>query len=105
MTTAETHHSLPPKYFMNWVGTVTDAATVTDLPVLYPEIPEGADVAEGTDEQAAAEQAEVDGEAAVAAAEEAIPELTPIEDGPPFADEDEEELVVSEWPDPAESGG
>jgi segregation and condensation protein B len=63
-------------------------AAIADLPVLYPEIPED----EADDE--------VDD---VAAGDEAIPELKSIaEQGEADAGED---LVVSEWPDPAESGG
>ena len=82
-----------------------ETAVVTDLPVLYPEIPEGADEAEEGAEEVVAEQSESDAEVAATGEEEAIPELTPVEEGPPYSDEDEEELVVSEWPDPAESGG
>ena len=82
-----------------------ETAVVTDLPVLYPEIPEGADDGEGGAEEMVAEPAEADEEVADAGEEEAIPELMPIEEGPPHTDDDEEELVVSEWPDPAESGG
>ncbi len=67
-----------------------ESAEVTDLPVLYPEVSGGEDEGEITAEEA-------DGEA--------IPELTPIAEGRPYVDEDEEELVVSEWPDPAKSGG
>jgi segregation and condensation protein B len=86
-----------------------DAAVVTDLPVLYPEIPDGAD--EAADE--AAEEVDVDEMSGAVAEDEAIPELTPIQEGSPYPDEgegegeddDEEELIVSEWPDPAESGG
>ena len=82
-----------------------ETAVVKDLPVLYPEIPEGADEAGGGAEEVAAEPAEADEEVAVAGEEEAIPELMPIDEGSPYTDDDEEELVVSEWPDPAESGG
>ena len=82
-----------------------ETAVVTDLPVLYPEIPEGADEAEEGAEEVVAEQSESDAEVAATGEEEAIPELTPVEEGPPYSDEDEEEVVVSEWPDPAESGG
>lgn len=82
-----------------------DTAVVTDLPVLYPEIPEGAEEAEPAAEEAEAEQAESGEEAGPAGEKKAIPELTPIEEGPPYTGEDEEELIVSEWPDPAESGG
>lgn len=61
---------------------------VTDLPVLYPEI------REDTDEEAAAATGD--------ATEDAVPELTPIPEG---TREGEDDLIVSEWPDPAESGG
>jgi len=62
----------------------------TDLPVLYPEIPvDGRPEAETDDGEAAAKAAPGDG------ADEA-PELTP--------EPEDEELIVSEWPDPAESG-
>ena len=80
-----------------------DAAVVTDLPVLYPEVPESAE--ESDAEQAIAEQAESIEEQALSESAEALPELTPLEEGPPYADDGEEELIVSEWPDPAESGG
>ena len=80
-----------------------DTAVVTDLPVLYPEIPEGGE--ENDAEEVIGEQAEDVEEQELAKAAEALPELTPIEEGPPYADDDEEELIVSEWPDPAESGG
>ena len=62
-------------------------AAPADLPVLYPE----------TDSEAAQSATELPD-----LADERIPELTPI---PDELREDEEELVVSEWPDPAESGG
>lgn len=59
----------------------------TDLPVLYPEI------AEDDDDESFDEE---------------IPELAPVAEAAETADDDgskNEELVVSEWPDPAESGG
>jgi len=63
-------------------------AEVTDLPVLYPEISED----EAEDDTADDE-----------AAEDVVPEFTPVaEQGEAEGDDD---LVVSEWPDPAESGG
>ncbi len=66
----------------------------TDLPVLYPEIP-----AEEADDSSA------DSEAAPAETsvnpEDDIPELTPIDSD---SDEVADDLVVSEWPDPAEIG-
>ncbi len=58
----------------------------TDVPVLYPE---------GSEEPT--EPAEL-----ADAADEPVPELTPI---PEEVREGEDELIVSEWPDPAESGG
>ena len=78
-------------------------ATVTDLPVLYPE---------GSDDVAAADDAESD-EVPVADADADVegsfdddenPELPSLEelDNPDLEDD---ELVVSEWPDPAKSGG
>jgi len=59
--------------------TSDEAPVIPELPVLYPEIQEDDD--EGADEIA--------------------------EDGSevPSAEDDDNELVVSEWPDPAESGG
>jgi segregation and condensation protein B len=66
----------------------------TDLPVLYPEIPaEEAEDSSGDAEITPAEPSE--------AQEDDIPELTPI-DGD--SDEVADDLVVSEWPDPAEIG-
>ena len=64
---------------------------VTDLPVLYPEI--------NADEDELPQHFTAGAELA---AEDNIPELTAMGDG---VDADEEDLVVSEWPDPAESGG
>jgi segregation and condensation protein B len=63
-------------------------AEVTDLPVLYPEI--------SADE---AESDTVDDETA----EDLPPELKPVAEQ--SQSDDVEDLVVSEWPDPAESGG
>lgn len=61
-----------------------EPAAVADLPVLYPEIADDASSDESDEEQ--------------------IPELTPLaDDAGDDADEDDE-LVVSKWPDPAESG-
>lgn len=71
----------------------SEAPESTDLPVLYPEIP--------------AEQAEDSPDDFEAAPDETsvtpddIPELTPINSD---SDEVAEDLVVSEWPDPAEIG-
>lgn len=67
-----------------------DATGDTNIvPVLYPEIPEE----EPGEEPAAAELAD-------SADDEELPELTPFD-----VDEDEdEELVVREWPDPLEGG-
>lgn len=62
---------------------------VPDLPVLYPEVADDT-AAEATDEPAAAEVAGDDEEAAPGD----IAELAA----------DDEELIISEWPDPAEGG-
>jgi len=64
-------------------GLETEVAEVTDLPVLYPEITEDG-VTDETDDGA-------------------TPELEPVTEKDKSDDDDE--LVVSEWPDPAESGG
>jgi len=77
-----------------------EIASVTDLPVLYPEVRED-DVDEAADEPESATDPEAPGDAGDE--EEELPELAPIPDG--TANEDAEELIVSEWPDPAESGG
>lgn len=79
-----------------------DSAVVTDLPVLYPEIPESAEQDDA--EETALEQAQSVEAPELDEAGEGLPELMPIEEDPPYSDDDEE-LVVSEWPDPAESGG
>ena len=79
-----------------------ETAVVTDLPVLYPEVPEGEGDAEA--EEMAADAAQSADEQALPEPEEGLPELTPIDEGAPFTDSEEEELIVSEWPDPAESG-
>jgi segregation and condensation protein B len=66
----------------------------TDLPVLYPEIPaEDAEDSSDDSEAAAAETS--------VAPEDDIPELRPINSD---SDEAADDLVVSEWPDPAEIG-
>ena len=85
-------------------GVGSNTASVTDLPVLYPEIRED-------DEEAEADQTvepDVDSASDTGEDEEVIPELTEIVDDP-GADEDEsrsdDELIVSEWPDPAKGGG
>jgi len=82
-----------------------ETAVVTDLPVLYPEIPGDEDEGEEAASEARAEPVAGGDGAARIGVDEAIPELTPIEEGRAYADADEEELIVSEWPDPAESGG
>ena len=70
--------------------TSDEAPVVPELPVLYPEIEED-------DSEGDAEKAELT-EVADEIAEEAA--------APPTAEEaDEDELIVSEWPDPVESGG
>jgi segregation and condensation protein B len=72
--------------------TSSDAPAATnDLPVLYPEIQD--DGSEQVEELAANEKYSPD---------EGLPELRPVPEG---GRQDEEDLVVSEWPDPAESGG
>jgi segregation and condensation protein B len=75
----------------------------TDLPVLYPEIVEAdQDDGETESEDPANEQPA----AAEAAAEDARPdEPVPDEIAELAREETGEELVVSKWPDPAESGG
>jgi segregation and condensation protein B len=76
-----------------------EGAPVTDLPVLYPEIREDDEDAEPATAEEAVEQPDE-------AADE-LPELEPLkdEDVPPADIDDQEELIVSEWPDPAKSGG
>ncbi|MDH3351762.1 MAG: SMC-Scp complex subunit ScpB [Gammaproteobacteria bacterium] len=71
-----------------------EPAVVTDLPVLYPEIK--AESSEDVAEVPANEEPLPD------YPNQAIPELLPVADEPRAGEED---LVVSEWPDPAESGG
>ncbi len=74
--------------------------SVTDLPVLYPEIVEDDEPEEEEAGDALVEEAVAD--------DDAIPELTPIAeeaDDVETRKKDEDELIVSEWPDPAESGG
>ena len=68
--------------------TSDEAPVIPELPVLYPEIEEDKDDAERTElTEAGEEMAEEDC------------------DTPSDTDADKDELVVSEWPDPAESGG
>ena len=66
----------------------------TDLPVLYPEIP--AEQAEDSSDESEAAAVETS-----VSPEDDIPELTPINSD---SDEVADDLVVSEWPDPAEIG-
>ena len=66
----------------------------TDLPVLYPEIP--AEHAEDSSDDSEAAPVETS-----VTPENDIPELTPINSD---SDEVADDLVVSEWPDPAEIG-
>jgi segregation and condensation protein B len=63
------------------------------VPVLYPAIPDEEPAEEPVEETAAAELEESQED------DEELPELEPFED-----DFDDEELVVSEWPDPLEGG-
>jgi segregation and condensation protein B len=82
-----------------------DQPPATDLPVLYPEIPGEAADGEPEEDQAAVE------EPAPADEAPAEPETLPEDSVPQeiadlvHDDDEEEELVVSEWPDPAERGG
>ncbi len=77
---------------------VEDTATAevgpdnVDVPVLHPEagVVSDAEPGEAVDAADAAEETHTD-----------LPELEPID----LKDDDEEELVVSEWPDPVESTG
>lgn len=64
-----------------------ESAAISDLPVLYPEIA-GDEGGEEPDEE------ESDGKG--------IPRLTPLTSDAGLGDDDED-LIVSEWPDPAES--
>lgn len=74
-----------------------ESALVTDLPVLYPEIRDD-------DQEAAEETTAEEPVGDTDDGDEALPELKPMsEDADANADEDE--LIVSEWPDPAKSGG
>ena len=66
----------------------------TDLPVLYPEI--AAEQAEDSSDDSEAAPAETS-----VRPEDDIPELKPINSD---SDEVADDLVVSEWPDPAEIG-
>ena len=63
------------------------------VPVLYPAIPDEESTEEPVEETAAAELEEPQED------KEELPELEPFED-----DFDDEQLVVSEWPDPLEGG-
>jgi segregation and condensation protein B len=68
--------------------TSDEAPVIPELPVLYPEIEEDKDDIEKAESTEASEEtADEDG------------------DAPSEADADKDELVVSEWPDPVESGG
>ena len=70
--------------------------SVTDLPVLYPEID-----AEGAEDGEEGQASEGD---VAEVADDGIPELKPPEDDDePLVDV--EDLIVSEWPDPADSTG
>ena len=70
----------------------------TDFPVLYPEVAE--------DDEDATELASEAAAAAGAAAEDIQPdEPVPGEIADLVREETDEELVISKWPDPAESGG
>lgn len=70
----------------------TAAAAISELPVLFPEDAEEDDGEEYPDEDAVAEAlAKVD-------AVQELPELQPVVEE--AAEEPDEELVVSEWPDP-----
>lgn len=78
---------------------------IPEIPILQPDEDDADEAAEG----AAAEEAEEASEVAPATATvaedsqpdvEALPELAPEDDDA----EDDNELVVTEWPDPAESG-
>lgn len=66
----------------------------TDLPVLYPEIPAEEVEDSSDDSEAAPAETSVN-------PEDDNPELTPINSD---SDEAADDLVVSEWPDPAEIG-
>ena len=71
---------------------------VPDIPVLYPEIQEdGEDDVDDADVAEALESVEAVKAVIAEEEEELFPEEPEVED--------EEELVVSEWPDPAKSGG
>jgi segregation and condensation protein B len=81
----------------------TAGSDTGELPVLYPEVPDD-DAGESADADAAAALPAAPEDDTVRrdflADDDELPELSPI-----FEDaEDEDELVVSEWPDPAESG-
>jgi segregation and condensation protein B len=70
--------------------TSDEAPVIPELPVLYPEI-------ESDDDESDAEKAELT-EVAGEIAEDSG-------EAPPAEDDNEDELLVSEWPDPVESGG
>ena len=78
-----------------------DQPPVTDLPVLYPEITadEAGDDEAGADETVQGEDETAPGEVAMEPVQEAEPEKPAPEDTA------SDSLVVSKWPDPAESGG
>jgi segregation and condensation protein B len=70
--------------------TSDEAPVIPELPVLYPEI-------ESDDDESDAEKAELT-EVADEIAEDSG-------EAPPAEDDNKDELLVSEWPDPVESGG
>ena len=72
--------------------TSDEAPIIPELPVLYPEIEEDEDDAEKD------EMTEASG--AVAEADGNTPSVAAV-----ISETDADELVVSEWPDPVESGG
>jgi segregation and condensation protein B len=82
----------------------SDAPDPGELPVLYPEIgpEEEEDSSEGGDDVLVAEE-----EANAEYSDGEIPELKPIDDADPQSEEivDDDDLIISEWPDPAGSTG
>jgi hypothetical protein len=67
-----------------------EQSDIPELPVLYPEIEEDSDD-DAEDEPETDQEPETDDE--------------PGTEGEVGADDDFEDLIVSEWPDPVESGG